>query len=563
MKIFYKVIFFLIFFFNENSFCQAPNWAWAKSAIGDSGEVANSIATDSYGNIYVTGTFTSPVLSFGTISLVSSGNEDIFIAKYDANGNVLWAKSAGGTYWDRSTSITVDAFDNIYVTGCFESDTLYFDNDTLVNLYYGMDLFIAKYDSSGNVLWAKRDGIGASQPNAITTDISGNVYLTGGYYSAIIVFGSDTLNNLSLGGNGYDVFTVKYDNSGNVLWARGGRGLYQDIAFSITTDHNDGLYVTGQFTSPALSFGTLMLNNNGGSSGDIFIVKYDTSGNVIWAKNEGGSSSDNTNSIVADNFGNFYLAGYFFSDSITFDSTILFNSGPYHPNMFIAKYDSIGNVIWAKTTTGYPDDDRAESVAVDNAGNIYVTGLYAGSNSPISFDSITLTNSGAPYSDIFIVKYNSNGNALWVKSTIGNTNDEAYSIVYNNSGSIYVGGSFESNAIIFDSYIIPNSNPGCIGTFTCYDMFVAKLDATTGIPEQTFNSIFLNVEPNPFTTTLTIQNTNQKGELIIFDITGKEILHQKTFEAETKINTAHLTPGFYFVNYREENKTVNKKVVKF
>jgi hypothetical protein len=542
---------------------QAPAWQWAKSAIGDSGEVAQAIATDNYGNIYVTGTFTSPIVSFGTITLFNSGDEDIFVAKYDPNGNPLWAKSAGGTYWDRSTSITVDPSDNIFVTGYFESDTLYFDTDTLVNLYYGSDLFIAKYDSSGNVLWAKRDGIGASQANAITNDLSGNVYITGSYYSAIIVFGSDTLTNLTLGSNGTDVFTLKYDSSGNVLWARGGRGLYQDEAISIATDNNGSLYITGRFGSLNLSFDTLVLHNNGlGYTDDIFIVKYDTSGNVIWAKNEGGISADNPMSIVTDNYGNLYLTGHFHSSSIIFGSDTLLNNTIYYSKTFLAKFDTSGNVIWAKAATGNPGGDGAFSVSVDNIGNVYIAGGYGGINSSITFDSITIINSAAPYSDIFVVKYNDNGNVQWVKSASGNTNDDASSIVFDNSGSIYVAGSFESNAITFDSYVIPNSNPGCNGTFTCYDMFLAKLNATTGINENGSSNV-TNIFPNPVSDKLTVTINNKLlSEIILYDITSRKLL-QQAFTNSVTLNTARLAKGIYVYEVRNNKGEVKKgKVIK-
>jgi hypothetical protein len=549
-----------IFSFIQNTFSQAPNWIWAKSTVGDSGEVAQSIATDNYGNIYVTGTFTSPVVSFGTLTLFNSGDEDIFVAKYDPNGNPLWAKSARGTYWDRPTSITVDAFDNVYVTGYFESDTLYFDADTLINLYYGSDLFIAKYDSSGNVLWAKRDGIGASQANAITADISGNVYITGYFYSNNLILGSDTLINSTFNSNSYDVFTAKYDSSGNDMWARGGGGTYPDQATAIASDHNGGLYITGHFNSSYINFDTIVLPNNGlGNSEDIFIVKYDTAGNVIWAKNEGGISGDIPMAIDADNNGNFYLAGHFDSSSIIFGLDTFFNTTLYYPNMFIAKYGSAGNVIWAKSATSNPYGNAALSVTHDSAGNVYASGAFSGSSS-ISFDSLIVINP-SPYNDIFVVKYNSNGNILWVKSAYGNIYG-SYPITYDNSGSIYVAGGFRSDTISFDSFVIPNSNPGCSAfSPNCYDMFLAKLNTITGIEENPRTSI-VNIFPNPFISYIVIKGTKQKGRILLFDLTGKKIMEQETFDTDTKITTEQLQAGFYLLNYTTNNETIKFKLVK-
>ncbi|MCX6146500.1 MAG: SBBP repeat-containing protein [Candidatus Kapabacteria bacterium] len=189
---------------------QAPNCLWAKKAGGTTEDVSNSVTTDASGNVYVTGYFTSPTITFGTTTITNTGGYDIFIVKYDAAGTVLWAKSAGGTDSDYGSSLTTDASGNVYVTGRFVSPTITFGTTTLTNPG-GYDIFIVKYDAAGTVLWAKSAG-GTSDDHgrSVSTDASGNVYVTGYFTSPTITFGTTTLTNA--GEN--DIFIAKYAGTG-------------------------------------------------------------------------------------------------------------------------------------------------------------------------------------------------------------------------------------------------------------------------------------------------------------------------------------------------------------
>ena len=134
---------------------QAPAWQWAKSAGGASGSTnGQSISTDASGNVFVTGDFNVASITFGTTTLTRAGGADIFVVKYDASGNVLWAKSAGGTSSDYADGISTDASGNVLVTGSFASASITFGTTTLTNTLSNFpDIFVVKYDASGNVLW--------------------------------------------------------------------------------------------------------------------------------------------------------------------------------------------------------------------------------------------------------------------------------------------------------------------------------------------------------------------------------------------------------------------------
>src|ERR1022692_4879088 len=191
---------------------QSPDWLWAEKAAGVADEQGNSIAVDSSGNSYVTGYFNSTTITFGSTTLTTAGGYDIFIAKYNANGNVVWAKRAGGSGDEGGYGIAVDGSGNSYVTGYFNSSSITFDTITLTGAG-GNDMFIAKYDSSGNVMWAKSAG-GSNNDigNGIAVNSSGISYITGNFTSSSITFGSTTLTNAS--NDTSDIFIAKYDANG-------------------------------------------------------------------------------------------------------------------------------------------------------------------------------------------------------------------------------------------------------------------------------------------------------------------------------------------------------------
>lgn len=385
------------------------NMLWAKNVGGgtSSFSLAQSIAVDDSGNIFITGTFADSV-TFGSILLINSGSSasPMFIAKYDSSGNVVWAKSMGGGLADYAYSVAVDDLGNSYVTGVLHSGlTASFDNIILTNTSGGAiaDMFVVKYDSFGNAVWAKcYEGDEWIKGLCVTTDASGNLYVAGAFCASTVVFGSFTLTSTCNCGNS---FLVKYDPAGNIIWAQSATPAATfSAASSVSTDALGNSYLTGFFGGSTITFGSFTLTNSGPAySYDMFLVKYDSLGNILWAQSAGGPSFDDVaNSVFADSIGNSYVVGYFNSGSITFGSFFLinnstsFNSG----DLFVVKYDPLGNVIWA-TSTGGIYGDQANSVRADAAGNCYIAGEYSSPN--ISFAPISL-NGNNNFPEMFVAK---------------------------------------------------------------------------------------------------------------------------------------------------------------
>ena len=286
--------------------------------------------------------------------------------------------SASNSTFDYGVSTAIDGGGNVYVTGGFTSSTITFGTTTLTNAASGYyDIFIVKYDASGTVLWAKSAGGSLNDDvSSVATDGSGNVYVTGGFLSPTINFGGIILTNSKSGTS--DMFIVKYDANGNVLWAKSAGGSNNDAGFSIATDGGEYVYVMGIFRSPSITFGTITLNNINLVSDNMFMVKYDVNGNVIGATSTGGSGSYSIAGIAKDESGNVYMTGNFIGLSITFGTTTLYSMGS--DNIFIVKYDTSGNVLWARSAGGNGSEFLSNRFAIDGIGDVYVTGGFFSSS---------------------------------------------------------------------------------------------------------------------------------------------------------------------------------------
>jgi len=372
---------------------QTPDWEWARSAGGTSYDEAYSVAVDAIGNSYLAGYFLSPSITFGTTTLTNAARSNFFLVKYDPAGNVLWAKSAGGRDNDCwATSVAVDASGNVFLGGCYASSTISFDSITFTNANAGLfnaDIFLTKYDANGNLKWAKSvGGIGDDRVNSVALNASGDLFIAGYFQAPNIIF--DTITLTSAGWQ--DIFIVKYDTAGNVHWAKSIGGDNYEQATSVAVDASGNAYLTGFFDSSYIIFGTTILTNASVGNGDIFLAKYDANGNVLWATSTGETSSDESNSVATDTSGNIFITGYFYGSTISFGSTTLTNTIIGFGDIFLVKYNAIGNVVWAKSEGGNGTDWGC-SVAVDISGNSYLAGWYSGSTTIIDTITLASTGS--------------------------------------------------------------------------------------------------------------------------------------------------------------------------
>jgi hypothetical protein len=461
---------------------QAQEYAWAGGVGGTGGnDRGYSIAVDGSGNVYVTGYFENTAdfdPGAGTTNLTSAGGTDIFFAKYDANGALVWAHKIGASGVDEGRGIKVDASGNVYITGYFKGTADFDPGAGTTNLTSAgeADVFFAKYDTNGALVWAKNvGGTGVDRGYAITLDASNNVYISGDFQvTADFDPGAGTANLTSAGT--WDGFFAKYDANGDYVWAKSLRSLGAVALYSIVVDGSGNVYVSGNFqqvidADPGA--GTAFLSSAG--SGDIFFGKYDSNGDRVWAHRIGSTGNDTGAAITVDGSGNVYLTGDFIKSNVDFDpgaGTAILNSKNDSYDTFFAKYATDGTFTWVKQLQGGGSFNRGTSISLDGSGNIFLAGIFGGTT---DFDpgagTTNLTSGGLI--DMFFAKYDASGALMWAKGVgdsggVGNTSGNAMAV--DNSGNVYVTGDF-ARTVDFDPEAGTANLTSVNGTT---DMFFAK-----------------------------------------------------------------------------------------
>jgi fibronectin type 3 domain-containing protein len=337
---------------------------WSQRFGGTADDVAQGVAVDAAGNVFVTGYFTGSA-SFGGATLTAVGQTDIFLAKYSSAGVHQWSAGYGGFNPDRGYSVAVDAGGSVVIAG-YLVGTVDFGGGPLTSAGLA-DAFLAKFSSAGAHQWSRRFG-GASSDIAetVAVDATGNI-AAAGYFQGSADFGGGALT--SAGGN--DAFTARYDANGNHLWSRAWGGASDDRATGVAVDGAGSVLTTGTFTG-SVSFGGPLLPNTGGA--DIFVVKTLASGAHSWSKGFGTGASvpESSNAVAVDGSGNVLLTGSIVG-GVDFGGGPLNGNGSY--DAFVTKLRSDSTHVWSKRY-GALYDDRGWGIAADPTGNVYVTGDY-------------------------------------------------------------------------------------------------------------------------------------------------------------------------------------------
>lgn len=553
----------------------AQNYQWAHGFGGTSYDAqGNSIATDAQGNVYVTGTFGDSI-DFDpgpdTANVGSSlwNTTHMFLAKYDSSGGFEWALNADG-WMGQSEGVSLAVNDSgVFVTGTFEglvdfdpltnstTDTISSDND--------QNIFVAHYDLNGN--FKRVTNINAWTSNAITLDDFGNCYITGHFFSIVDFDGSNAVANLTASGSG-DAFIAKYNSSGNYQWAfnfgcnKTNTPVLEE-GYSLAIDPA-GILVTGKFADTTDFDPSANIYNLEATSGKwVFVAKYNLNGNLIWAGNIGGNSGEVAYSIASDpsGNGNFCITGSA-SDTVDFDLTnadYVVNCGA--GRFYFAKYDNNANLVFVKIAGSGGASGR--NLKLDIHGNIFIVGLFVGTTDfdpDIGVANLTATGSGSS-PDIFLAKYDSNGNYIWAKSMGGAYSDWGKCIALDTNGNQYITGFFSNTADFDPDTAIVN----LIGIGGNQAIFIAKYaDTSTGTADFYLQPEEIIIYPNPALNLISIKYSKESSQVItviIYDITGK-VCFKNSFIENIKINISSLNPGIYTLQVKNNKQNLYSKFIK-
>lgn len=398
-------------------------------------DVARAIAMDAAGNYYVAG-YTSGDMD-GAGPGIESRGQDIFVTKFNSSGAVQWIRQLGasGETLDEARGIAVDGSGNVFVTGYTRSDLGGPGPGTpMIN---GVDAFLLKYDTNGNLLWVRQfsNNIRNMEAKDVATDAAGNAYVAGAVRGDLNI-GAPSGYTSDL----FRAFLVKYDVSGNVQWVRYLESINNINFFSgdgtfgtaVGVDRVGNVYLTGDTDGD--------IDGNGPGQeirflDDPFLAKFDASGNRLWVRQFGTTSAaDFASDLAVDAFGNVYVVGATYGDMDGVGPGIYLG----WTDAYVARFRGDGQLLGIRQV-GTSEKEFPHGVAVDPYGNVFVTGSTEGAmDGPVRPNQVE---------DIFVIKYNPYGERVWTKQfgtdwvvRIQNGDDVGSGVTTDSAGNVYIAG---------------------------------------------------------------------------------------------------------------------------
>lgn len=449
-----KISLFLVICFILNIRLTSQTFQWVNDHIGNATHYhhGNAVCTDTSGSVYNVGTFTGNITVVGSPSLSASSSSvgSAFLCKRNAAGVTQWGRAFSGSVVGTGNAVTCDPWGNVYFVGDYSGSINYWNGSSITISSTSRHLYVAKVNSQGAFLWIK--GLnsslynGTSEGFAVMCDAVGGVYI-GGCFTGTVDFNPATGVNTKASAGSSDGFILKLDTAGTYQWCyKTGNYTGQDCVMSLSQPNSGGyLYYAGYYnTSGTFKALSGSVDKSNGSSGQ---------GNFILSTNWSQALS-----IVCDTSGSFFTGSYyvvgFFTGTADFNPSGLGYSltAVGGRDIFIAKYNALSHLVWAKSM-GSTQSDEGKGIGMDSQGNIWITGYFEYLTDfdpgPGTATLTTYTLSGTP--DVFLAKYDPNGNYQWVGKMGGVQDDRGRGIFIDDLDNIYSTGTYMN---------IPDFDPG-------------------------------------------------------------------------------------------------------
>ena len=513
------------------------------------------VSATSDGGYIVGGSFYSNSVELGNgIKLINKNTSeyklsDAMVIKYRMNGTVEWTRGIGGSYNDEIKSVKQTSDGGYIAVGYFDSETIDLGNGVSLSTKGSQDGMIIKYNSKGEVEWANT--VGGDYYEYIESILE----ISDGGYLAVGKFTSESLNL----GNGiiltskstgaYDGMIIKYNSKGEVEWAKSFGGNISDSITSVEETRDQGFIISGWFDSNDIDLGNgIVVTNKNSSLKDGMIIKYNFKGEVEWARGIGGSSDDEIKSVKQTSDDGYLAVGYFRSGTIELGNEILLenkNNWSNKANGMLVKYSSSGEVEWAKPISGKGYVYISDIILTNDGG--YLLGGYFDSQI-IELDNDVSIVSNGDYDGI-VLKYNDIGELEWTEQVGGTDYDRITSVTELKSGAYLIGGYFESSNINFKNDV-GLSNVGA------QDGMILKIVNQIGVPEE--QELEVKNERKKFKITTDVQEIDGiKGGMI----TGEDATpYEKVKYGDSSTQEIKMIPD---ENYEIIGITINGKEYKF
>jgi hypothetical protein len=465
---------------SENTLTIDPSLEWATYYGGTGFDLGTVLTCDALGNVYLTGAswMSADIATTGSYQSTNAGDFDAFLAKFDNNGNRLWATYYGGASLDYGFGLACDQNNRVYISGITQSDTGVATTGSAQSIYSaGGDDFLVRFDTAGNRIWATYCGGSGSEYNGLcATDEFGHIYLTGNTASTDSIFLSGYQN--ANGGGANDAFLVQYDTAGHKLWGTFYGGSGDDQGDGVTCDRLGNVYMSGHTNSTSGIASATGFQTTFGGTYDDYLAKFNSTGALQWATYYGGFGNENNGNlrnITCDKNGNVYMAGS------TISSTGIATPGAFQTQLsgnsvdaFLVKFTGAGARIWG-TYYGGTGNENGGAIACDLSDNIFWCGFTTSPDSIATPGSHQTTYAGGT-DDAFLTKFNSSGQQIFGTYYGGAGLDEGYAVGFDYIGNAFISGGTTSNMGIATPGAFSTVFAGGIAVFLA--KFCTSVDAT-------------------------------------------------------------------------------------
>ncbi len=568
----------------NNSYADKIEWAISFGGVDN--ENIDHILVCPNNEVIIIGTF-SDNISFGNglsnkdTIFCENDFEDVFIARFNSDGEFLWVTSLahGPEYFYWWIFPSVDQNGNLLICGTFINEMTIGKNQTNeITLKSpdgnSLDIFITRIINDGQIDWAIKAGDEEQeQVWDFASDNSGALYITGRFWGDSTFFPGGMKDDIILSGNenAYSIFTVKYDENGDIHWANRIKSEYDILSYSIAVSKSGKVLIGGYFTDNMVFETESIVDTSFSSNGetDIFIATYDSGGNYSWAISEGGLDYDLAKDLSFDSKENIVVTGFFQGTMIMGDRDTLRSDDSIFDNfddIFLAKYDPEGRYLWSLREGGGMLDG-GEGLQIFDNDKILLSGFYwiEATFSSGNINETTISNI-ADTSSHFAAKYSPDGMLIWVADVDSLFNTFNTNIAIDLDGEMLRAGEYSGNInLISKENSIPLSSNGA------NDIYLAKFsDKITSITEDNIYMKDYTLKqnyPNPFNPSTTIEYIIPKKENVkveLFNILGERINIlvdeiQSAGNYKLNPNLHHLPSGIYFYkltagSYKKTNK---------
>lgn len=521
---------------------KAQQITWA-TQLGDIGyDRIDLTTTDANANVYVAGVFSDTLTTDGGIIISDGSNSDVFFGQYSANGEAVWLKRLGGDGFDRVTAMNLAPSNHLYLAGTV-IDTVRFGTDTIVTKGHSdSDIYLTKVDAiDGSFVWTREIETALEGSVAdIGTDALGNVFVWGSFQDTLAL-GTDSL--LTFGQS--DLFLLKYDSNGNLLWKNHFGGSKNDLAVALRVSDSGDLYLSGTFNGKILLGSTFL---EAYDNLDSFVARYDSEGNLVWAKQLG---SDQLGALVTDlafDNNHIFITGTYVNNTLINGQTIMTDG---LQSLFVARFLLDGTPDFVR---GFNNDLVATptQMVCDNNGRLYISGILQGT---AQFGAYSLSSSNSE-NGIAICLSSETGDVYGAMSFGGNDYDATNSICVAN-GKCFVGGAFAQSATFGTNTFTSAGN---------LDAFLLQInqDVINATPLVAATTTIWKTAPNPANTSTRLQLPNAT-EANTYTLSINNLLGQTMWSGSvansTIIDTNQWQSGVYVMQLFDNHRHISRQML--